>query len=160
MSPATPPASIKAPSISLPRVTAICMTAEDVPRSWRIGPIERFVTVVLTSLVRLTRTQAVKSHQRCLSCVVAEYDTGERGADSDYRPRSAQIGDTTIERTHTLAAFKDDLMTKQVLRFPESLLNIFPARTDGWRSRRCRRRRLFWIGWAAPHFPVALPCRG
>src|SRR5215831_21251219 len=71
MSPATPPASIKAPSISLPRVTAICMTAEDAPRSRRIGPKERFMTAVLTSFVRLASTQAAKSHQRYPSCVVA-----------------------------------------------------------------------------------------
>jgi len=46
------------------------MTAEDASRSRRIGPNERFVTAVLTSFVRLTSTQAVKSHQRCLSCVL------------------------------------------------------------------------------------------
>src|SRR5262249_9638597 len=47
------------------------MTAEDAPRSWRIGPNERFVTAVLISFVRLTSTQPLKSHQRCPSRVVA-----------------------------------------------------------------------------------------
>ena len=46
------------------------MTAEDAPRSRRIGPNERFMTAVLTSFVRLTSTQAVKSHQRRPSCVL------------------------------------------------------------------------------------------
>ena len=40
------------------------------PRSRRIGPKERFVTAVLTSFVRLTSTQAAKSHQRRPSCVL------------------------------------------------------------------------------------------
>ena len=46
------------------------MTAEDAPRSRRIGPNERFVTAVLTSFVRLTSTQAVKSHHRRPSYVL------------------------------------------------------------------------------------------
>jgi HPt (histidine-containing phosphotransfer) domain-containing protein len=70
MSPATPPASRKAPSINLPRVAAVCMTAEDAPRSLRIGPNERLVTAALTSLERLTSTHAAKSHQPCPSRVV------------------------------------------------------------------------------------------
>src|SRR5215472_11688159 len=70
MSPATPPASRKAPSINLPRVTAVCMTADDAPRSRRIGPNERLVTAALISLERLTSTHAVKSHQPCPSRVV------------------------------------------------------------------------------------------
>jgi hypothetical protein len=40
------------------------MTAEDAARSRRMGPNERFATAVLTSFVRLTSTQALKSHQR------------------------------------------------------------------------------------------------
>jgi hypothetical protein len=39
-------------------------------RSRRMGPNERFVTAVLTSFVRLTSTQAAKSHQRRPSCVL------------------------------------------------------------------------------------------
>jgi hypothetical protein len=41
------------------------MTAEDAPKSRRFGPNEGFVIAVLNSFVRLTSTQAVKSHQRC-----------------------------------------------------------------------------------------------
>jgi hypothetical protein len=45
------------------------------------------------------------------------------------------------------------------IHFRASLLNTFPVRTDGSQSRQCRRRRLFWIAWATPPFPVRLPRR-
>jgi len=53
----------------------------------------------------------------------------------------------------------NEVRSQRFCHFRASLLNTFRARTDGWRSRRCRHKPLFWIAWAAPPFPMALPRR-